>query len=663
MAARTTENPGFSLGEDRPRNANARAAQEERWAHSKVNARQHLSMREALLKHRAVLDASLQDYQVCVVCASAVFQASKDLKIEQRGQGSKESKKLNLGSLGTDVLGMVLEYALCAPGQGGLFRSLSRRRLAQVSHTYISSCPFKICVRKRPLTQAEKESEDFDVLETFSGRVSDSPQNLVVCHNGKLARSGRKLTMTHQEYLVDRVYSEWASNELVCNEILNPLLDHVSHGKNATMVCYGQTGTGKTYTLNGALEVLANFLENTAAVFSITFFEVHGKKCYDLLSDRKPVKLLSDENEQVHARGAKELKLASASTGEVMEVLRDALLLRSTMPTERNKLSSRSHAICCVRLYTRPDGSPVASSNASTVSLTCDHATDSSIENNADEVKAYSSKLTIVDLAGSERNYETVSMTAADHRDSAEVNTSLMTLKDCFRKYHGCITTATSRSMGASNEDIASGTLHKKKKRPVPYSHAPYRNSALTRTLRECFIEGAQHRAVILACVSPTSADMLHTINSLEHVNLMSPRLAELKSTVTVEVPMAGTGSVVSMIPVHDWTHEQVIQWLTTVEGGRFGHVVLPPQITGAQLLMLDKVSLAELFHAQEKESRVTGEGGAWTVGWVSGDGADAARSTYAMLGREIMIALLKERQEINGRILNRRCDASEHEK
>ena len=143
----------------------------------------------------------------------------------------------------------------------------------------------------------------------------------------------------------------------------------------------------------------------------------------------------------------------------------------------------------------------------------------------------------------------------------------------------------------------------------------------------------------------------------------MSPRLAELKSTVTVEVPMAGTGSVVPMIPVHDWTHEQVIQWLTTVEGGRFGHVVLPPQITGAQLLMLDKVSLAELFHAQEKESRVTGEGGAWTVGWVSGDGADAARSTYAMLGREIMIALLKERQEINGRILNRRCDASEYKK
>ena len=47
----------------------------------------------------------------------------------------------------------------------------------------------------------------------------------------------------------------------------------------------------------------------------------------------------------------------------------------------------------------------------------------------------------------------------------------------------------------------------------------------------------------------------------------------------------------------------------------------------------------------------------------MSGDGADAARSTYAMLGREIMIALLKERQEINGRILNRRCDASEHEK
>ena len=139
--------------------------------------------------------------------------------------------------------------------------------------------------------------------------------------------------MTHQEYLVDKVYSEHATNATVCREVLSPLFEHVSEGKNATMICYGQTGTGKTYTLNGALAELANYLEGTAAAFEITFFEVHGKKCYDLLSDRKPLKLLSDENDVVHARGAKTLHLANAKPGDVMAVLTGALALRSTMPT------------------------------------------------------------------------------------------------------------------------------------------------------------------------------------------------------------------------------------------------------------------------------------------------------------------------------------------
>ena len=106
----------------------------------------------------------------------------------------------------------------------------------------------------------------------------------------------------------------------------------------------------------------------------------------------------------------------------------------------------------------------------------------------------------------------------------------------------------------------------------------------------------------------------------------------------------------------------------STAEGGRFSHVVLPPKITGAELLMLDKVSLAELFHAQETISRVSGEGGAWTLGWVSGDDdsetLDGTRrantdSAYAKLGREMMVALMKERQEINGRILSNRAALS----
>jgi len=54
-------------------------------------------------------------------------------------------------------------------------------------------------------------------------------------------------------------------------------------------------------------------------------------------------------------------------------------------------------------------------------------------------------KITLVDLAGSERNYETIQMTAAQHRESAEINFALMALKDCFRAYHMQQVTAKSK--------------------------------------------------------------------------------------------------------------------------------------------------------------------------------------------------------------------------
>lgn len=158
-------------------------------------------------------------------------------------------------------------------------------------------------------------------------------------------------------------------------------------------------------------------------------------------------------------------------------------------------------------------------------------------------------KLTIVDLAGSERNYETVQMTAAQHRESAEINFTLMCLKDCFRAYHAHINTSNNSSL----------TNNKVSKLP----RIPFRGSLLTRVLRECFSINHGHKTTIMATISPSPIDIVHSINTLDHVSLMSPTLQQLSSSVTVEVPKH-MGVALSDTPVFMWTADQVIAWLAT---------------------------------------------------------------------------------------------------
>merc|ERR1712110_1309918 len=116
------------------------------------------------------------------------------------------------------------------------------------------------------------------------------------------------------------------------------------------------------------------------------FFEIHGKKCYDLLQQRKEVALRADSDERVHVRGAVTLPIVPSCAMDLAEILEEALHLRKAEATERNPVSSRSHAVCVLDI----EG----------------HGT-----------------VRFVDLAGSERNYETHHMSARQHRDFADINT------------------------------------------------------------------------------------------------------------------------------------------------------------------------------------------------------------------------------------------------
>ncbi|CAE7887541.1 DSK1 [Symbiodinium sp. KB8] len=517
---------------DAPRNAEGRAAQEAEWA-GDYDGRQHWSLREAYLLHRNRLRVAQAD----------LFR----LKLLLDAHFSCQSTPLR--DLDLNIWERVADFCF-GQGQAVAFLAGWRKPLPDPS-------PTMVCIaRKRPLLKFEVASGEWDCV-SVSRRDAR-----VVCHDGRLHRTGRRLEMTHKKFTLDRAYGSDVSDAEFYHDAVRPLVTSLN-GSEATIIFYGQTGTGKTHTFNACWQRIGCDL--AGRTISVTFFEILGKKCFDLLQQRKEVNLRSDGEERVHVRGAAKL---TAISSELPELLEEALQLRRSEATERNSLSSRSHAICVLDI-----------GGLGTIRF--------------------------VDLAGSERNYETRYMTAQQHRDFAEINKSLMALKDCFRAHARIARQRTAR--------------------------APYRASRLTQVLRSCFTD-PEHRTIILSTVSPTATDLLHSTNSLLQVTQMSAALSTLRAECSVDLPLV---DFAASIPIWEWSEEDVSRWIRTVDNGRFKYLVLPPQITGAALLKLSSKGLAELFEMSMRRARGRGEGQAWNE--------TAAREVGFRIGRMVFAAVRRE--------------------
>jgi len=124
------------------------------------------------------------------------------------------------------------------------------------------------------------------------------------------------------------------------------------------------------------------------------------------LSDLSPVEILEDRQGQVHWKGVSSHDATSSEA--LAQLLSDAMSSRTTASTERNEVSSRSHAI--LRLVIHP-----ADSQSSGSGKAC-------------------GRLTLVDLAGSERASERgFDVTPELLAESIEINKALMSLKECMR--------------------------------------------------------------------------------------------------------------------------------------------------------------------------------------------------------------------------------------
>mmetsp|Transcript_39669 Transcript_39669/g.92840 ORF Transcript_39669/g.92840 Transcript_39669/m.92840 type:complete len:243 (+) Transcript_39669:916-1644(+) len=204
---------------------------------------------------------------------------------------------------------------------------------------------------------------------------------------------------------------------------------------------------------------------------TVSFYELYGGRCQDLLNERRMLKILEDGKGEVVVTGLEEFEAENPE--ELMCLVEKGNRLRTTHATEANDTSSRSHAVCQIALRDKNNG-------------------------------RLKGKLSLVDLAGSERGSDTKSHNRQRRTESAEINKSLLALKECIRAL-----------------DNGGGQ-----------SHVPYRSSKLTLVLKDCFTSPLA-RTTMVATVSPGASSCDHTINTLRYAD----RVKEKKSETYIFVP------------------------------------------------------------------------------------------------------------------------------
>ena len=365
-----------------------------------------------------------------------------------------------------------------------------------------------VMVRKRPLIARERALKAVDVVSCLD--------NHVVLHEPK-TRVDLTRRVRSSAFTFDAAFDERVDDRDVYREAVSPLVKLCleASGADATCFAYGQTGSGKTHTMNGCYRGVADEVcagaERGGLAAWCSFFEVYGGKCHDLLRDRAPCQALEDARGRVRVVNLREERVKCAA--DLVALVRRGESVRATGRTDANATSSRSHSVLQVRLRRKP-GRGEQGADGPTLA-----------------------RLSLIDLAGSERGADRGDRgaDACTRREGAEINKSLLALKECIRALGGRAginNAAKSTGDVANNSERTSADRGPNENAPPSASihpdafgasganggspHVPFRGSKLTTILRDAFV-GKHSRTVLLAHVSPGHGSAEHTLNTLRY--------------------------------------------------------------------------------------------------------------------------------------------------
>ncbi|OBT51210.1 hypothetical protein VE04_07814 [Pseudogymnoascus sp. 24MN13] len=354
--------------------------------------------------------------------------------------------------------------------------------------------------RSRPLLP--KEIEDQEV----TGVYARSEEGFADVHELRRKVNGQP-ALNSSSFRLDKVYGPDQTSENVYHDLVAPLVPWAWGGGISTLFAYGQTGSGKTHSVSeleklAAAELMNGKLEGSRDIY-ICAFELVGKEAFDLLNDRRKIVVMEDAFGESQLVGAIEEKPATAE--ELLSHIERSMSFRKTAATVKNDSSSRSHAVCRIRIV------------------------------NKDVTDAPDGLLFLVDLAGSEVDRDVKEHSKDRMKETRDINMSLSTLKDCIR----------GRAMWNMTDGVASN------KRAMNV-HVPFRSSVLTKVLKHVFdVKGDRYcKTAILACVKPNAADAGPSKNTLRYAELLRVPVPKTKpAPYNVNIPST-------------WSHEALTEWI-----------------------------------------------------------------------------------------------------
>ncbi|OON13632.1 kinesin motor domain protein, partial [Opisthorchis viverrini] len=325
----------------------------------------------------------------------------------------------------------------------------------------------KVVIRCRPLNDRE--------IADGHGKCAyaDTSHGTIELYNPK-PRAGE----LPRRFTFDAVYDEHANQRELYEKTFSDLVDCVLEGFNGTIFAYGQTGTGKTFTIQGVKDdpqlrgvmpnsfyhIFEHISKSKDAEYLVraSYLEIYKEELRDLLH-RDQSKHLEIKEKPDSGIYVKDLSsVLTRNIDEIQKVMNIGYQNRAVGATNMNEHSSRSHAIFIVTIEC------------------CQLGAD-------DENHIRVGKLNLVDLAGSERQSKTLSE-GERLKEATKINLSLSTLGN-----------------------VISALVDGKS------THIPYRDSKLTRLLQDSL--GGNAKTVMVANIGPATYNYDETLNTLRYAS------------------------------------------------------------------------------------------------------------------------------------------------
>ncbi|XP_071334455.1 centromere-associated protein E isoform X8 [Trachinotus anak] len=325
----------------------------------------------------------------------------------------------------------------------------------------------KVCVRVRPPSVAREESAASENAEPLQLFWKADKKSIHQIDDGNSTKS----------FSFDRVFTAEETTNQLYQDIAKPLVVSTVEGYNGTIFAYGQTSSGKTFTMMGsdhipgviplAVEDVFQTIKNCPKkefLLRVSYMEIYNETVTDLLVDswkRKPLEVRETINKNIFVADLTEELVTSPA--QALAWIRKGEKNRHYGKTKMNQRSSRSHTIFRMILESRERSDPASGENADGAIIV--------------------SNLNLVDLAGSER----ASQTGAEgtrFKEGCNINRSLFTLGQVIKKL---------------TDESQKGFTN-------------YRDSKLTRILQNSL--GGNAKTVIICTITPVALD--ETLSTLQ---------------------------------------------------------------------------------------------------------------------------------------------------